>query len=476
MWANRVGVFMRIVMVSWVMLLVCSFVVVSTDEAGATQQSDARIVDEAQKIAAAYHGLGWFNGTILVAKAGVPIHTQGYGLANRESSTANTHETKYNLGSIMKHYTAALVLQQVEKGALTLDDTLGQHGFAFADEAANTITIEQLLNHRSGFADIFTAEYRENQLAFDTIEKRLELLKSETLLFMPGSKRRYSNYGYNVLGAVLQKVTGKKFNQLLHSEIFDRLGLKNSVYPYSSETTAQSLRYSFNYAGEQQFVGVTEHHGPDGGIEATATDVLAFYRSLFYSDEILSPKKEALRQYFAVDGKHWGAYGGGAGVSAAVELDLENDYQIVVLSNSDNLVAELISGRIYSFIAKGTYDAVVLPPHVYAYKQYQKLGAAVFRAEFKARYEADGYTQFIGRTLNELGMSLLSDKKWPDALQVFETLAHLFAQAPQVYDSLAFAYQSMGNMDEAIRQFQKARALKADFKSDYSADNYGIVP
>jgi len=435
--------------------------------------NQAHLVSVAKRITTAYSDLGWFNGTILVAKNGKPIFEASYGLADREDSIPNQLDTKYNLGSIMKHYTAVLVLQKVEDGTLSLDDTLETFRLGFPQNIAGRITVRQLLHHRSGFADIFTADYRENQLAFDTIDKKLTLLKNAPLIAEPDSKFHYSNYGYVVLGAILEKATGQSFESLLKRNIFNKLGLQNSVYPYNTATTNQSLRYTFNHAGEQKLVGVTEHHSPDGGIEATVSDVLAFYRALFYSDRLLSSQQQTIREYFAIDGKHWAAFGGGAGVSTAVELDLENSYQIVVLANSDNLVAELISGRIYSYIKSGSYENIALPPHTYAWKKYKEMPLSSFKADFGAVYKADGYTQFLGRTLNELGMALVNNQQWAEAFDIFNTLVAAYPGAPQVYDSLAFASFQKGDTKQAALTFKKALAIQADFSSDYKADNYG---
>jgi len=442
-------------------------------EARPAAQDQASVVAEARTIVDFYYELGWFSGSVLLAKDGQPVYQASFGMANRGAATPNHQDTKYNLGSIMKHYTAVLVLQQVESGAISLDDKLEAFDLGLPPDAASKITIRHLLRHRSGLADIFTAEYRENQLAFKTISEKLELLKDVPLLFEPGSEYHYSNYGYVVLGAILEKVTGKPFETLLQKNIFDRLKLEDSVYPYRAESADQSLRYTFNYAGEQVLVGVTEHHGPDGGIESTAADVLTFYRALFYSDKLLSHKDDAFREYFTTDDEYWGAFGGGAGVSTAAELDLKSNYQIIVLANTDQLVAEEISGRIYSYIRSGSYDPIALPPQVYAWDRYQEMGAEAFKSDFMARYKSDGYTQFVGRTLNELGMSLLDAKKWDEAFDIFGTLAGLFPEAPQVYDSLAYAHLRKGNAEKANQTFRKALALQSDFSSDYSSDNYG---
>lgn len=442
-------------------------------EAGRTPQDRASIVAEAQMIVESYAELGWFSGSVLLAEDGQVIYQSNEGMTNREVAAPNHQDTKYNLGSIMKHYTAVLVLQQVESGSVSLDDKLENFNLGFPADAADSITIRHLLNHRSGFADIFTAEYRENQLDFDTIDKKVSLLRYAPLLSEPGSEYHYSNYGYVVLGAILEKVTDDSFGTLLQKNIFGPLQLDDSEYPYRAGATNQSLRYTFNYAGEQVFVGVTEHHSPDGGIESTTVNVLSFYRALFYSDKLLSHKNDTIREYFSVDGEHWAAFGGGAGVSAAVELDLKNNFQIVVLSNTDQLVAEEISGRIYSYIQSGSYDPIALPPHVYAWDKYQEMGADAFKSNFTARYKSDGYTQFVGRTLNELGMSLLNAEKWDDAFEIFGTLAGLFPEAPQVYDSLAYAYFRKGDTRQAAQAFGKALALQSDFSSNYSSNNYG---
>lgn len=449
--------------------------VLAEDMPVAALRDEAGISRSADEIARAYADMNWLSGVVLVAKAGEPVYAQLFGMANQQDGIANTMTTRFALGSIMKNYTAVMVLQQVERGALSLDDTLGQFGFGFSDPRAKAITIRQLLHHRSGFGDIFTAEYRENQLAFDTIEKRLTLLRDKPLEFDPGTDERYSNYGFDVLGAVLEKVGGKPFAQMLRDNILTPLSLTHSVYPYDPEVGEQSLRYSYNYAGEQSFVGLTEAHGPDGGLEATAADVLAFYRAIFYSDTLLRRDGEAFADYFGTHPVFWQSFGGGAGVSAAVELDLVNDYQVVVLSNSDNLVAELVSGRIVEAIRTGRYTPAALPPHVYAYQQYKQLGVEAFRERFGEIYKAAGYTQFIGRTLNELGISLLADSKWDEALEVFGALAATFPNAPQVYDSLARAYRDMGKPDKAQQAFSKALALVPDFRSDYSEDNYGVA-
>jgi CubicO group peptidase (beta-lactamase class C family) len=424
------------------------------------------------KISYEYHQQGWFSGTILLAKNGNVFHTSSLGLEDIETKTPNTMTTKFNLGSIVKDFTKVLVLQQMDVGKLKLTDTLDNFDLGFSKEIASKITIEHLLNHRSGFEDIFIAEYRENQLAFDTLAKKLTLLKHKPLLFEPGTDHSYSNYGYVVLGAILETVSQYSYEQLLNKNIFERINLNNTSLRVKSFAKGQSIRYTYRYNNSIKEVGITEHPGPAGGIESTAEDVQTFYRELFYGDKLLSQTNPYNQKAFAMDGEHWGAYGGGAGVSTAVEVDLVNGIEIVVLANTDNLVAELISGRILSYIKNGSYEPIKPLEMNFAYDYYTDKGKNAFYNDFKDHYKKAGYSKFIGRVINELGMQLIEEKSWKEAFDIMNYLNSIFPNAPQAYDSLAFAYYKKGELKKAELTFRKALELKPSFHSDYLSSNY----
>jgi CubicO group peptidase (beta-lactamase class C family) len=431
-----------------------------------------KISNTADEIALNYHQQGWFSGTLLLAKNGKVFHTSSFGLENLKMKNPNTIVTKFNLGSIVKNFTKVLVLQQIDSGKLKLIDTLDRFDLGFPEEVSSKITIEHLLNHRSGFEDIFIAEYRENQLAFDTLGKKLALLKNRSLLFEPGTDHSYSNYGYIVLGAILEKVSKTSYEQLLNRNIFERINLNNTTLKVENAAKGQSTRYSYLYDSSVKEVGVTEHPGPAGGIESTVEDVQKFYRELFYGNKLLSQANPINIKAFAMGGEHWGAYGGGAGVSTAVEVDLVNNIEIVVLANTDNLVAEKISGRILSYIKKGSYETIKLLEMNFAYNYYKEKGRDKFYASFKDEYKKAGYSQFIGRVINELGMQLLEVKSWNEAFDIMNYLNSIFPNAPQAYDSLAFAHYKKGDLKKAEITFQKAQELKPGFKSDYISSNY----
>ncbi|MFB1035845.1 MAG: hypothetical protein QMC38_10915, partial [Sinobacterium sp.] len=118
------------------------------------------------------------------------------------------------------------------------------------------------------------------------------------------------------------------------------------------------------------------------------------------------------------------------------------------------------------------YEAIKPTEVNYAYNLYAEKGKDNFYKNFQKNYTENGYTQFIGKTINELGMQLLKSKLWNEAFDIFNYLVSIFPDAPQAYDSLAFAYLSKGDAKNAQVTFQKAIDIQADFNSDYISNNY----
>lgn len=165
-------------------VLLTSLILLNSFSANSQAKTDEfeAVKKQVNKIATHYVDLGWFSGSVLVAKDGVVFHQASFGYSNIASKTKNTVHTKYNLGSIAKNYTAVLIMQLAEDKQLYLTDTLDKFGLGFPKNIASKITIHHLVHHRSGFADIFTAEYRQNQMSFDTIDKKISVITRESFI------------------------------------------------------------------------------------------------------------------------------------------------------------------------------------------------------------------------------------------------------------------------------------------------------
>lgn len=167
-----------------------------------------------------------FMGSVLVAEKGKVVFAKGYGLADVEKNIPNTPETKFMIGSITKQFTAMLVTQLVEKGKLKLDNTISDFIPEFPKDIGDKITVEMLLCHSSGLIlpegieKYYYATSKEEWL-----QEYLKQLSEEGLRFEPGKGYGYSNAGYFILGLIIEKVTGKSYEDVLREQILKPLGM-----------------------------------------------------------------------------------------------------------------------------------------------------------------------------------------------------------------------------------------------------------
>ena len=196
-------------------------------------QQTATQIDELMK---KYYDYGQFNGAILVAEKGKVVYAKGLGLANMEWSMPNQPDTKFRIGSITKQFTATLILQLVEEGKLKLDGKITDYLTDYRKDTGDRVTIHHLLNHTSGIPsytsrpDFRTAIMRNPYKITDFVKQ----LTSGDLEFEPGSKFSYNNSGYVLLGAIIEKVTGKSYETVLTERILKPLGMTNSGYDSTS--------------------------------------------------------------------------------------------------------------------------------------------------------------------------------------------------------------------------------------------------
>ncbi len=180
---------------------------------------------EIEHLIATYHKLGKFNGTILVAEQGKVLLERGYGFKNILKGTMNDQNTIYQIASVTKPFTSAVVLKLVELGKLHLSDSLSKFypGFPKGD----SVTIRHLLSHTSGISDTST------NVIEGTKEKIfIEALKRRNFNFKPGTDWRYSNDGYILLGYIIEKVTGLSYYDAVRKYVFTPLRMHQSAFDF----------------------------------------------------------------------------------------------------------------------------------------------------------------------------------------------------------------------------------------------------
>ncbi len=292
-----------------------------------------------------------FSGVVVVTQNGQPKFERAYGLANKTKAVPNTVNTRFDLGSITKLMTKVAVYQLAEKGKLKLDDPLGKYLPQFPREIADKVTIRHLLDHRSGYGDLMTREFRQRRSEIRTIAAHLELLKTHKLQFEPGAQEQYSPAGYVILGGVIEAAGKQSFYDYLQQHIFKPAGMKDSSFPDFDKLDDRTAVGYTNERGGADFSQTNQGFHtikgtPAGRNVSTAADLMKFDQAL-RGGKLLGaePTKQLAppRRAYA---------GGMAGVSAVLLADDGAGLTVVVLSNYDEPFGEQLGQAIFKMLRR----------------------------------------------------------------------------------------------------------------------------
>ncbi len=192
------------------------------------------IASDLDAIASSYYPAAEPGAAVLVMKDGEILLRKGYGLADLEQGIPIEPDMVFRIGSVTKQFTAAAILLLEEEGKLSVEDDLREHLPDYPG-SGRSITIAQLLTHTSGirsYTDMpdFGKRMREDM----SVEEIITLFRDEPLGFEPGEKYAYNNSGYVLLGAIIEKVSGKTYEAYLREKIFEPLGMSQTYYGSSS--------------------------------------------------------------------------------------------------------------------------------------------------------------------------------------------------------------------------------------------------
>jgi D-alanyl-D-alanine carboxypeptidase len=238
-----------------------------------------------------------FQGSVLLAREGKPLYRKSYGMANIEWDIANTPDTKFRLGSITKQFTSALILQLAQQGKLSLDDSIRKY-YTAAPESWQPVTLHHLLSHQSGIPS-----YTDIPAFFDkmagqarTPAEIIQLTQDQPLQFDPGTKYRYDNTGYVLLGYVIEKVTGKTYEQQLHQALLDPLGMKDTGFDHYTATLrhrAEGYQYEKGVLSRAQFLDMSLPYSA-GSLYSTVDDLLKWDQALYGTQVLSAASKEKM--------------------------------------------------------------------------------------------------------------------------------------------------------------------------------------
>ena len=313
-------------------------------------------------------------GYLMVAKDGAPIVSRAYGKANPATGAAIGPSTQFQLGSVTKQFTAVAVLQLAEKKRVNLTDSIRAYVAGLPPEF-DAVTLHHLLTHTSGIAN-YTAD-RELMATRDEHLPRARVVASfaaKPLAFRPGAKFDYSNSNYFLLGLVIEKASGKTYEEYLQADVLGPANMLRSTTSYDAHTFDAAVGTSVD--GHEKVTAVHVWNTPllfaAGALRSTAIDMLAWDRALTTGRLLnadserrrITPEKEDYACGVDVETKggyriesHGGRIDGFRSYFARVPAI---GVAVVFLSNSEDFDAGAFGGAVTKMIV----EAKPLPPRV----------------------------------------------------------------------------------------------------------------
>jgi CubicO group peptidase (beta-lactamase class C family) len=329
----------------------------STSASAAVSADDIRgFAEYLRKLAAA----GQFSGVALVAGNGQPVMAQAYGMADKERGVANTADTRFCIASMNKMFTAVAVAQLVEQGKLSFNDTIGEYVSGLPPEIADTVTIHHLLTHTSGMGDAALRRDPTTQTP-DTLAGMLARIVREPLQFKPGSRFAYSNDGFIVLGAIIERVAGRSYTDYVREHVLKPAGMTDTGVGSYRPAEVPNMAHGYmrvDSNGQPLPAGAARDPdapsgqlrdnadllqvvNPSGGSYSTAADLLRFAQALnghrllgkALTDTILAGKVDSVRPGGPPVDRY--AYGFSDAKVNGVRIVGHKGYTVVILTNQD---------------------------------------------------------------------------------------------------------------------------------------------
>ncbi|MCK5409772.1 MAG: beta-lactamase family protein, partial [Candidatus Heimdallarchaeota archaeon] len=231
-----------------------------------------------------------FSGVIVVAKADKIVYQSNHGFANIPLKVPNDLDTKFNLGSMNKMFTSIAVAKLVLEEKLSFENTLSDVLPVAKIDQSDKITVHHLLTHSSGLGSFFTPEYMKNKDKYLEIGDLLPIIAKEKLAFSPGKRFKYSNSGFEVLGMIIEQLSGMSYFDFVKKNVFLPAGMKSTdSYRKDEQTPNMSEGYT-RMSRKGPDVKEELHSNKQmmrirgsaaGGGHSTAKDLLLFSKAIF---------------------------------------------------------------------------------------------------------------------------------------------------------------------------------------------------
>ena len=440
--------------------------------------------EQLDKLLNTFTEYGQFNGSVLVAQEGKVIYKKGFGYANMEWDIPNAPDTKFRLASVTKQFTGMLISQLAVEGKLDLHEPISTYLPDYNKANGDRITSHHLLTHSSGipnytaFPGFMQDEIREPY----TPEEFIKKFQDKDLDFTPGERFSYSNSGYFLLGIIIEKLSGKTYEDMLHEKILKPLGMKNSGFDHFEDVLKKrATGYEKN--------GTTTKNSRylDMSIPYAAGSMYSTVEDLYLWDQALYTNKLLPQKYLDIfltaqitQGENGYAYGFGIGkerignteetievithsggingFNTNISRAVSDQSLIVLLNNTDSAPLGMINRAIRGIIHNKPYDMPKKSIAGELLEVIQTKGLEAGLSFYNSKKDADNYRVDEG-DMNRIGYDLLGSEMIKEALKIFKLNIEAFPEAFNTYDSYAEALMTSGDNEGAIKNYRKSVEL-----------------
>ena len=461
------------------MYKICLLFLVSSCSGQSNSNIDKDVITKADKIneiISLYSDFGGFNGAVSVTHQGKVLYKKGFGFANMEWDIPNETDTKFQIASLTKSFTAMLIMQLVNEGKLDLQKPISAYLPDYPEENANKINIHQLLTHTSGIPNV------KSDKKVSRPEDMVNQFANEPLNFAPSTNFEYRNSGYTLLGFIIETVTGKPYQKVLNEKIFEPLKMKNSgFYKHRPIIKRMSSGYSTWYPDYFDVDKSDESSAYSaGGLYSTVDDMFLWNKAL--TNESLLPKKymDMIFTKHSPDGNGHYGYGwelrkmpvgntsgtvetighGGriSGYRTSIVRIPETNSCVILFNNTDNAFLNGINTAIFAILNDQTYDLPIKPITVYMDRIIEKEGIDNGIAFYKANKNNKEY--YISE--DELilsGYHFLKNDNFDEAIKIFKLATETFPNKYNTHHSYAEGLMKIGKNIEALTSYRKSLKL-----------------
>lgn len=484
-----------VVVATWVAPPNAPRVVTPVARAASAEEGNSQLESRIEALLDQHHALDQFSGAILVADRGRIVFQGARGMANSDWGVANSPATKFRLASLTKQFTAMVVLQLARDGTLELDAPMTRYLSDYPAASGDRVTIRHLLNHTSGIPsytsrpDYFAKTAKMQYSVRDFVAE----FCSDPLEFEPGSQYSYNNSGYFLLGAIIERVTGRPYAQVLSERILEPLGMTDSGVDDQYRVIPGRATGYHDILGGRRLAPWLDMSTPfaAGAIFSTVGDLWKWDRALSartlldgeleramttpglggyaFGWEIMeapdAPEASAVADAAAVASGvaapasvvHFHS-GGMPGVSTLLWREPASERCIIVLGNTFQTaafalrkgVSDILDGREPQPVrARGDLEIARM-----LLTQGSDIALANLAAWPESVRERHMKPDIIG-----LGHQMIEQQRFDDALALGKFLTLAFPDAPEVWVALAQFCRAVGEREAALTNYRKALEL-----------------